>query len=253
MKITILGSGTSSGVPVVGCQCPVCASKDTLDRRLRSSALVETGSKRILIDCGPDFREQMLNVPYGRLHAVLLTHEHYDHVGGIDDLRPFCPFGTVNIYGDASCIQHISERMPYCFGSGKYPGAPSLMLHPIEPLQPLLLENVEILPFRIMHGTLPILGYRIGNFAYITDMKSCPKETEKVLDGLDCLIVNGLRHTEHPTHQTIEEAVRFVQKIGAKNAYLTHLAHTAGLHALSGEHLPDNIRFAFDGQRIVLE
>lgn len=252
MKVLLLGTGTSSGVPVLGCQCPVCTSTDPRDRRYRSSALIETRGQRILIDCGPDFREQMLKMPYRKIDAILLTHEHYDHVGGIDDLRPFCVFGPVNIYGGASCLEHLSERLPYCFGPKKYPSAPALELHPLNPGEILKVGDAEILPFRVMHGRLPILGYRIGGLAYITDMKTLPAESLSCLQGLEVLVVNGLRHTPHPTHQTIEEAVEFSRSLGSPVTFLTHLAHSAGRQADSAQFLPDNVKFAYDGQEFVV-
>jgi phosphoribosyl 1,2-cyclic phosphate phosphodiesterase len=250
MKVTLLGTGTSSGVPVVGCRCEVCRSTDPRDHRWRSSAMIEEGGKRILIDCGPDFRSQMLAVPYARIDAVLVTHEHYDHVGGLDDLRPFCVFGSVNIYGEKLCIKHIRERMPYCFGADKYPSAPDLVLNEIEPYKSFRIGETRIVPVRVMHGRMPILGYRMGRFAYITDMKTLPEESLPYLQGVDTLVVNGLRHTPHPTHQSIEEAVEFVRRLGNPATYLTHLAHSAGLHARSTEFLPDNVHFAYDGEII---
>lgn len=252
MKITLLGTGTSSGVPVIGCRCAVCTSSDPRDRRYRSSALIEIGGKRILIDCGPDFREQMLKIPYRKIDALLLTHEHYDHVGGIDDLRPFCVFGSVDIYGSESCLRHLSERLPYCFGPGKYPSAPTLELHPIKPYETLKIGNTDIVPFLVMHGKLPILGYRIGRFAYITDMKTLPAESMPFLNGVEVLVVNGLRHTPHPTHQTIEEAVEFTRSVGNPVTFLTHLAHSAGRQADSAQFLPNNVQFAYDGQEIIV-
>ena len=252
IKITLLGTGTSSGVPFIGCNCAVCRSSDARDRRYRSSALVETEGKRILIDCGPDFREQMLKVPFRKIDAILLTHEHYDHVGGIDDVRPFCHFGPVHIYGEESCISHIRQRMPYCFGESKYPSAPTLVLHPSTAFKMLDIDGLKIYPFCVMHGKMPILGYRIGDIAYITDMKTFPTQSETYVQHLQCLIVNGLRHTPHPTHQTIEEAVDFIQRHDVPEAYLTHLAHSAGLHADAQKFLPPHIHFGYDGEVITV-
>jgi len=253
IKIKLLGTGTSSGVPRIGCHCSVCSSVDPRDRRYRSSALIEVEGKRILIDCGPDLREQMLQINFSPFDAVLLTHEHYDHVGGADDLRPFCVFGPVDIYGERCCIRDIEQRIPYCFGENKYPSAPSLILHEIEPYKVLEIGTVKIYPFRVMHGQMPILGFRIGQFAYITDMKKLPPESLKYLEGLKCLVVNGLRHNSHPTHQTIEEAVELITDLKIPKARLIHLAHSAGLHADSEKYLPPHIRFGYDGEEINIQ
>ncbi len=250
MKITLLGTGTSSGVPLLGCRCEVCRSSDPRDHRLRSCILLQTEGKTILIDSGPDIREQLLGQVFVPIDAVLVTHEHYDHVGGLDDLRPYCQFGALNIYGESSCMKHIRERMSYCFGDSKYPSSPTLVLHDVKSLCPFNISSIEILPLRVMHGEMPILGYRIGRFAYITDMKSMPDSSFEALCGIDCLVINGLRHTCHGTHQTIEEAVKFIERLGVKRAYLTHLAHSAGLHAESEKYLPSHISFAFDGEII---
>ena len=231
MKIIVLGTGTSTGVPQMGCSCEVCRSADERDKRLRASVLVECeNGAEILIDCGPDFRQQMLRRPFKRLSGVLITHEHYDHVGGIDDLRPYSVFGEVNLYADANCAAHLAERLPYCFVEHKYPGVPQIHLNQVCPGISFSIDGVEIMPLRIMHGRLPILGFRIGNFAYITDMKQCPDETLPLLKGIDTLIVNGLRYEPHASHQTIPEAVSFAHRIGAKRSFITHLSHQAGFH-----------------------
>ena len=250
MKVTLLGTGTSIGVPVIGCKCDVCTSTDPRDHRLRCSALVETDGKRILIDCGPDFRTQILPQPYGPLDAVLITHRHYDHVGGIDDLRPFCPFGNVNIYGDQATIDHIRTTFYYCFGTNHYPGSPSLCLHTLRPLEPLHVGSIEVLPVRLIHGTMPILGYRFGRFAYLTDLSECPPESFDALQGIDTLVVDGLRRAPHSSHQTIGQACELSRRLGANRTYIIHLTHTVGLHARSHEYLPQGVEFGYDGQVI---
>lgn len=251
MKIIVLGTGTSTGVPQMGCSCEVCRSADERDKRLRASVLVECeNGAEILIDCGPDFRQQMLRRPFHRLSGVLITHEHYDHVGGIDDLRPYSVFGDVSLYADANCSEHLMERLPYCFVEHKYPGVPQIHLNQLTPGKPFSIEGVEIMPLRIMHGRLPILGFRIGRFAYITDMKQCPDETLPLLEGIDTLIINGLRYEPHASHQTIPEAVTFAHKVGARRSFITHLSHQAGLHKDIEKSLPDDVRVAYDGLEI---
>ena len=177
MKVTILGSGTSTGVPEIGCTCEVCTSADPRDHRLRTSALVETDDARILIDCGPDFRAQVLGLPFKKIDGVLITHEHYDHVGGLDDLRPFCRFGEVPIYAEAYTAERLRNRMPYCFVNHNYPGVPNIPLQEIEPGRTFRINRTSVTPLRVMHGRLPILGYRIENMGYITDMLTMPDES----------------------------------------------------------------------------
>ena len=252
MKIRILGSGTSTGVPQIGCNCPVCMSADSRDSRLRASAMVETEDARILIDCGPDFREQVLHLPFAKVDGVLITHEHYDHVGGLDDLRPFCSFDSVPVYAEKYVTQGLRSRMPYCFVEHPYPGVPNIPLREIVPSQPFRINDTEILPIRVMHGRLPILGYRIGRLAYITDMLTMPEESYEQLAGVDVLVMNALRVGPHSTHQNLEEALAAAQQIQAKETYFIHMSHDLGLHVEVEKKLPENIHLAFDGLEIYL-
>lgn len=252
MKLTFLGTGTSTGVPEIGCTCPVCTSSDQRDRRLRVSALVETAQARILIDCGPDFREQMLRVPFDRLDGVLLTHEHYDHTGGIDDLRPFCRFGDIDLYADDLTCTHLRERLPYFFREVLYPGVPRLHFHSIEPYSSFTIKDVDIIPLQVMHGTLPILGYRIGRLGFVTDMLTAPKETYHALQGIETLVVNGLRPYSHGSHQTIDDAIEFACAVDSRNTYLIHMSHQAGLHAETASQLPPHVHLAYDGLEIMV-
>ena len=250
IKLTFLGTGTSTGVPEVGCTCPVCTSSDHKDRRLRVSVLVETADTRILIDCGPDFREQMLRVPFEPIDGVLLTHEHYDHTGGIDDLRPFCRFGDIDIFADDLTCRHLRERLPYLFREVLYPGVPRLHFSAITPYTPITIKKVEVLPLQVMHGALPILGYRIGSLGFVTDMLTAPKETYEALRGVDTLVVNGLRPKPHGSHQTLDDAIAFAHAVGARETYLIHMSHDAGLHEKISAKLPPHVYFAYDGLQI---
>lgn len=248
MKFTFLGTGTSSGVPVLGCDCEVCHSNDPHDKRFRCAALLETETTRILIDCGPDIRQQLMPLPFKKIDAVLLTHIHYDHVGGIDDLRAFCKFGDINIYADDRTVRGLKKIMPYCFTEKLYPGVPLLMLHSIAPHQRMKIGDVDILPVQVKHDWLPILGFRFGKFAYITDMKIIDASEIKYLKGVDTLVVNALRFDkEHHSHQLVRDAIRFAERIGASHTYFIHVTHQIGLHDEANKRLPDGFEFAYDG------
>lgn len=246
MKITFLGTGTSTGVPEIGCQCEVCTSKDTRNWRLRTSVLVETEGKCILLDCGPDFRWQAIRSRTYHLDAVLISHEHYDHVGGLDDLRPFTRYKSVDIFAEENVAEAIRTRIPYVFRENKYPGVPKLELHEIGN-SPFMAAGLPVVPVRVMHGRLPILGYRIGNMAYLTDLKYLPEEEYAKLKGLDTLIITALKQGEHPAHEGLEEALANIERIQPKEAYLIHMSHRIGLHAEVEKELPPHIHLAYDG------
>lgn len=251
MKLTFLGTGTSVGVPTIGCTCRVCSSTDPHDKRLRASVLVESGDTRVLVDCGPDFRQQMLGREFKKIDAVLLTHEHYDHVGGIDDLRPFCTFGEVDVYADGNTVGDLRRRIPYCFGESKYPGVPKINLSVVEPHRPFSIGSIDVLPIQVMHGKLPILGYRFGDLVYITDMKTIRKEEMEYLKGVKILIVNALRFSpEHHSHMTVNEAMEFIRMVSPQKTYFTHMGHDIGLHEEVNRQLPDDMDLAYDGQMI---
>jgi phosphoribosyl 1,2-cyclic phosphate phosphodiesterase len=222
-------------------------STDPRDKRLRVSALVETAEARILIDCGPDFRTQMLGIPFDRLDGVLLTHEHYDHTGGIDDLRPFALFGDIDVYADELTHRHLHERLPYFFREELYPGVPRLLFHTVQPYTPFSIKDVEVTPLQVMHGKLPILGFRIDKLGFVTDMTEAPEESIKQLMGVDTLIIGALRQRPHATHQTIDEAIGAARRVGARETYLIHMNHEAGLHAETDALLPEHVHLAYDG------
>lgn len=253
MKLTFLGTGTSCGVPVIGCQCEVCQSADPHDQRTRCSVLVETDETRLLIDCGPDFRQQILPMPFRQIDGILITHSHYDHVGGMDDIRPYCQFGEINVYADPVARKGMLEMLPYCFAENRYPGVPAIGLHEIHKHEPFRIGNLDIMPIEVMHGKLPILGYRIGKLAYITDMKTIEESEYPYLEGTELLVVNALRFTKpHHSHQLVDDALAFAHRVGAKQTLLIHVCHDIGLHESVNRLLPEGVQLAYDGQEVIL-
>lgn len=251
MKLTFLGTGTSTGVPAVGCNCEVCLSADSHDKRLRTSALVSLNGTSLLIDCGPDFRQQILRLGSPSLAALLVTHSHYDHVGGIDDLRPYCyPYGF-DIYCNAATDTALHNNYPYCYAEKHYPGAPVFHNHIIEPMQEFEIDGFKIMPLAVNHYLMSILGFRInGKLAYITDAKTVPAETTDAIRGIDTLVINALRHKPHLSHMNLTEALDVIRLVKPRVAYLTHIGHDLGFHAETEQSLPENVHLAYDGLTI---
>jgi len=245
VKITFLGTGTSNGVPNIGCNCEVCTSTDPKDHRLRCSSLFEVDGKQILIDCGPDFRQQALTNKITHIDAVLLTHEHVDHMMGIDDLRPF---GNVQIYANDITNKAVHRVFSYCFNND-YPGIPKLEMHEIDD-RPFYIDNMKVIPINAMHYKMPVLGFRIGNVGYLTDVKTIADEELEKLRGLDIFIVDALRHKEHLSHISVKEALALIEKIQPKRSYVVHMCHQFGLHEKEQKLLPPNVFVAYDGLQI---
>lgn len=249
MKLKFLGTGTSQGVPVIGCRCEVCKSANPKDRRFRSSVLLTTdSSKKILIDCGPDFRIQMLENEEENVDAILLTHEHNDHVIGLDDVRPliFKNKNEMPLYAMRRVGDEVKNRFPYAFSENKYPGAPSFDLKIIE--RPFHIFDTEIIPLEVMHYNLPIFGYKVKNSAYITDASFISEESKAHLQNLDYLILNCIRKEElHPAHFILPQILSLFEELKPKKLYLTHISHHLGLHEEEEWELPENVHLAFDG------
>jgi phosphoribosyl 1,2-cyclic phosphate phosphodiesterase len=252
VRVTVLGTGTSKGVPEVGCGCEVCHSGDIHDKRLRASVYVETHGMNILIDPSPDFRAQALANDLQRPDAVLITHSHYDHVGGLDDLRPYCANADVDLYATEDVEGDLRRRLDYCFKEHPYPGVPTFKLHRVENRE-FEINGLKITPIRVLHGKLPIIGYRIGEFAYITDASAIEEDEMEKLEGVDVLIINALRHKPHFAHFSLEEALEIIKKVKPRRAYLTHICHDMGLHKEVNAQLPENVELAYDGLHIQIK
>ena len=248
MKITFLGTGTSQGIPMIANNDPVCMSDNLKDKRLRSSVMISWDDNRYIIDCGPDFRQQMLRENIQAINGVLFTHEHSDHNAGIDDLRPYTyKMGEVPIYAQKRVLESLKVRFSYIFETkNRYAGAPKLSANIIDS-ESFMLDGVKVTPLLVMHGNLPITGYRFDDIAYITDLKTMSNEEKKKLVNLDILIVNALRITEHPTHLNLEEALSFVDEIKPKRAYFKHISHKLGFHEEVEKILPENVFLSYDG------
>lgn len=248
MKITFLGTGTSQGVPVIACPCPVCKSIDPRDKRLRCSVLLEADGQHVVIDTGPDFRQQMLREQVKQLHAVVFTHEHKDHIAGLDDIRAFnYLMGKVmNIYLTDYVEAALRREFAYIFAEDKYPGIPLIQLNRIEN-KPFSVCGMHFTPIEVMHYKLPVFGYRVGDFSYVTDAKSIADEEKKKLVGSKVLVINALRKETHISHFTLDEALELIAEVNPQMAYLTHLSHQMGLHAEVEKDLPPNVKIAYDG------
>ncbi|MEJ0029283.1 MAG: MBL fold metallo-hydrolase [Bacteroidota bacterium] len=253
MKITFLGTGTSQGVPVIGCQCDVCRSMDYRDKRLRASVHIEVDGLSFVIDTGPDFRQQMLREGINRLDAVLFTHSHRDHLAGLDDVRAYnyLQNSDMPLYATADVHQQIQTEFYYAFSPQRYPGIPQLQLHTIDH-KPFTIGSTTVTPLPVMHLKLPVLGFRIGNFSYITDANLIPDETYNLLKGTEVLVLNALQKDKHISHFTLAEAIHEAKKIGARQTYFTHMSHRMGLHKEVLKELPEGVALAHDGLTIVL-
>lgn len=248
MIFTFLGTGTSQGIPVIGCDCAVCTSNDGRDRRLRSSAWIHEDKFSIVIDIGPDFRQQALLNKIFHIDALLLTHEHADHTAGLDDIRPInFRQGPVRFYGEQRVLDDLKIRFHYSFQEHKYPGLPEVQLIPISEGQNIIVRDKVIQSFRIWHGKLGILGFKFGSLVYITDASAINEIVLNQIQSCDVLIINALRQQSHHSHLQLSEALEYARIIGAKKTYLTHLSHQLGLHREVQDQLPDSIHLAVDG------
>ncbi len=253
MKITLLGTGTSQGVPVIACYCEVCKSKNIKDKRLRSSVMIEVSNQIFVIDTGPDFRQQMLREKVEKLDAILFTHHHKDHVAGMDDIRAF-NFRwkrEMPLYCTKSTKEALEREFPYVFAQHKYPGAPNVKLNIITN-SPFKIEDTIIIPIKAKHYMMPVFGFRINNFVYLTDVSAISDNEKEKMKGADLIILDALRKKEHISHFSLEQALALLKELNPKQALLTHISHYMGLHNDVNSELPDNIRLAYDGQYVEL-
>ncbi|NVO18069.1 MAG: MBL fold metallo-hydrolase [Bacteroidetes bacterium] len=253
MKLTFLGTGTSTGVPVIACNCDVCQSLDSKDKRFRTSALLSVGDSNVAIDCGPDFRIQMLRHKVDNLDAVLFTHAHRDHIAGLDDIRAFNYIlnKTIDVYGSSETLASVREQFPYIFIPGRYFGVPQLNMHTIEDA-PFSIGSIEFQPVQVMHQELKVFGYRVKDFTYITDANFiAPEQLDKVR-GSKVIVLNALRNSRHVSHFSLSEALGILEELKPERAYLTHISHFLGKHDIVESKLPPNVHLAYDGLQIEL-
>ncbi|MFW6104147.1 MAG: MBL fold metallo-hydrolase [Bacteroidota bacterium] len=248
MKITFLGTGTSQGVPVIGCDCDVCRSNDPRDKRLRTSILIEVKDKIYVVDTGPDFRQQMLNEAVHNISGIIYTHEHRDHVAGLDDIRAinYLKQKPIDIYGEERVLEALKQMIPYAFKENKYPGVPDINLNQIVN-QPFAIKGVEFTPIRVYHYKLPVFGFRIGDLTYITDANYIPEEEKEKIVGSKYIIVNALRKKKHISHFSLSESVELIRGFSPRKAYLIHMSHQMGFHEKVNYELPEYISLAYDG------
>lgn len=253
LKITFLGTGTSSGVPMIGCSCEVCTSPNKHDTRLRSSVLIESATTTIVIDTTPDFRYQMLRTKTNKLDAVVFTHAHKDHIAGLDDVRAYNFFSEkpMQLYANAHTAAAIKNEFYYAFTDFKYPGVPNLILNNIDE-SPFTIGDVTLQPIKVLHLKMPVHGFRIGNFTYITDANKIEDAELEKIKGSEVLVLNALRKKEHLSHFTLEQAVNLAKQLSIPQTYLTHISHQMGLHNEVNAELPNNIQLAYDGLQIQL-
>lgn len=251
MTITFLGTGTSQGVPVIACDCEVCTSADPHDNRLRTSIMIESGDKTVVVDSGPDFRQQMLREKVKHLDAIVFTHEHKDHVAGLDDIRAFNyrQNTAIDVYATERVQAALKREFAYIFAEFKYPGIPQINMHTID-MEPFDIGGLHFIPIEVMHYKLPVLGFRIADFTYITDAKTVASSEIEKIKGSKMLVINALQTQSHISHFTLDEALSFAQEVGAEKTYLTHISHRLGLHKVMSGQLPQGIEFAYDGLRL---
>jgi phosphoribosyl 1,2-cyclic phosphate phosphodiesterase len=253
LKITFLGTGTSQGVPLIACNCQVCKSDNPKDKRLRTSLMIETDATTIVIDTGPDFRQQMLREEVQKLDAVVFTHEHKDHIAGLDDVRAFnfIQQKHMDVYATLRVQSAIKREFAYIFAEEKYPGIPLINLHQID-LNSFKVNDIELLPIEVMHYKMPVLGFRINDFTYITDAKSISDHEKEKIKGSKILVLNALRKEEHISHFTFKEAINLANELKVEQAYFTHISHQLGLHDAISKELPQHIFLAYDGLKLKL-
>ena len=255
MRVTFLGTGTSQGIPMIGCSCEVCASRDKKDKRLRTSIKIETSDVTIVIDSGPDFRQQMLTSETSRLNAIVFTHEHKDHIAGLDDIRAFNYFQRepMHVY----CNKHVEEALRreyhYAFNEFKYPGAPDIEIHSIHGNKNFQIGDLTITPIEVMHYKLPVLGFRINDFVYITDANFISESEKEKIKNCKALVLNALRREPHISHFTLDEAIQLAQEVNSPATYFTHISHQLGCHSAVSDELPENMYLAYDGLQLTFQ